>query len=293
MQVERVSDQAEGLRRLLARSATRVVTVAGAHAGLGVTTLVANLAHIMAGMGREVLVLDENLAQDNIGNLLGLKPRYDLLHAVRRDKPLGEVLLQAAPALRVLPVARAMQALPRMNSMERTNLLDCLADASHGVDVVLVDAATAGPRFISANLAPNQPLLLVINATPSSITESYSLIKRMAMQDGRQSFGVVVNKVRQVSDARNIFENLAQVARQHLNVSVEYLGHIPHDPSMLRVAQLWRPQHEVCFASSAAQELDKLALSLLSATSHGEVGLPHVLQRLIRQTQYPDMVHAG
>ena len=309
MLFERTADQAEGLRRLLVRASTRVVTVAAARTGLGATSVVVNLASALAQAGKDVLVLDENLSHDNVANMLGLKPRYDLLNAVRRDKSWREIMLPAQRGVRILPAARAMQALPKLSPSERECLLECLTEASCGIDIVLVDAAiseapargasagrciSARPAF--AGLASDQPLLLVLNATASAITESYAMIKRMAMQDGRQSFEIVVNKVRDEQEARVIFGNMAQVARRHLNVRVEYLGCIPVDGKLKRATQLCRPVVEAFPTTPAALAFGELGrnLMLLPAAGDNEAGgLPDVVQRLIRQACSPNVAYAN
>jgi flagellar biosynthesis protein FlhG len=293
---ERIIDQAEGLRRLLVRASARVVTVTAAHTGLGATSLVVNLATALAQTGKDVLVLDESLSYDNVGNMLALKPRYDLLNAVRRDKPLREIMLPMQHGIRILPVARAVQALPQLSPSERERLLECLAEASHGIDVVLVDAAATEERYISASLAPDQPLLVVLNTTASSITESYSLIKRMAMQDGRQSFEIVVNKAKNEQEAQVVFGNVAEVARRHLRVKVEFLGYIPFDEKLKRATQLCRPVVDVFPATSAARAFSELGRNLMllpAAGNEGAGGLSDMVQRLMRQARSPNMAYAN
>ena len=292
---DRIIDQAEGLRRLLVRASARVVTVAAARTGLGATSLVVNLASALTQTGKDVLVLDESLSYDNVGNMLALKPRYDLLNAVRRDKSLREIMLHTQQGVRVLPVGRAIQALPELSPPERERLLECLAEASHGIDVVLVDAATTGERYISASLAPEQPLLVVLNATASAITESYALIKRMAMQDGRQSFEIVVNRAHDEQEARTIFGNVAEVARRYLHVRVEYLGYIPTDEKLQRATELGRPVIEVFPAAPVARAFGDLGRNLMllpAAGNEGAGGLSEVVQRLMRQARSPNMAYA-
>ena len=293
---ERIIDQAEGLRRLLVRASSRVVTVVAARTGSGATNLVVNLAASLAQAGKDVLVLDESLSHDNIGNMLALKPRYDLLNAVRRDKSLREIMLPVQRGVRVLPVSRAIQALPQLSPPERERLLECLAEASHGIDVVLVDAAATEERYISASLAPDQPLLVVLNTNASSITESYALIKRMAMQDGRQSFDIVVNKARDEQEARAVFGNVAEVARRHLHVKVEYLGYIPFDEKLRRAAQLCRPVVDAFPATPAARAFSELGRNLMllpAAGNEGTGGLSDMVQRLMRQARSPNMAYAN
>ena len=289
---ERVTDQAEGLRRLLVRASTRVVTVAAARTGLGATSMVVNLAAALAQAGKDVLVLDENLSHDNVGNMLALKPRHDLLNAVQRDKPWREIMLHTRQGVRILPAARAIRALPKLSVPERERLLECLAEASRGVDVVLVDAAACEGHYISASLAPDQPLLLVLNATASAITASYAMIKRMAMQDGRQNFEIVVNKARDEMEAKTVFGNVAQVARHHLQVRVEYLGYIPVDEKLKRATQLCRPVVEAFPAAAATFAFGELGRNLLllpTAGNEGAGGLHDVVQRLMRQARSPKM----
>jgi len=295
-QDNRVTDQAEGLRRLLVQASARVVTIVAARTGFGATGLVVNTATALAQTGKDVLVLDESLSYDNVGNMLALKPRYDLLNAVRRDKSLREIMLTTQQGVRVLPVARAIQALPQLSPPERERLLECLAEASRGVDVVLIDAAATEARYISASLAPGQPLLVVLNTTASAITGSYALIKRMATQDGRQSFEIVVNKARDEQEAQVVFDNVAQVARRHLRVRVEYLGYIPLDEKLRRATQLCRPVVEAFPAAPAAHAFGDLGrnLMLLPAAGNEEAGsLSGMVQRLMRQARSPNMAYAN
>jgi flagellar biosynthesis protein FlhG len=295
MHSDNMSDQAAGLRRLLARASIRVVTVAGARRGLGVTSLVVNLAARLAAGGKDVLVLDENLAPHNVANTLALKPRFDLLHAVRGDRSLREVILTPAQGVHVLPMARAMQELPRLGAAEREQLLGCLGEAAHSMDVVLVDGSPQEGRFVSGSLAPEQPLLLVANVTAAAITESYALIKRMALLEGRRSFEIVVNKARNAAKARAVYDNLAQVARQHLGVRVQYLGYIPVDEKLKRATQLCRSVVEAFPQAPAAHayaELERNLMSLPAAGDEETGGLSHVLQRLIQQAHTQNLAHA-
>lgn len=284
---KRDADQAEGLRRLLLPPSMRVVTVLGARNGLGATSVVVNLAAALARAGREVLVLDENLTHDNVANTLALKPRYDLMNAVRGDKSWHEVMLQATSGVHVLPVARAMQALSVLGEAERERLLECLNAATQGMNVVLVDAAADG-QSVCASLSGDTPLLLVLNPTASGITESYALLKQMAAHNGRQAFDIVVNKARNEEEARAVFNNMAQVAQRHLQVRLAYLGNIPQDEKLKRSTQLCRPIMEVFPDAPASRALGELARNLMllpAVESDGSNALTLVMQRMLRQTR--------
>jgi len=286
-------DQAEGLRRLLVRPSLRVVTVVGARQGLGATSVVVNLAAALSRAGKQVLVLDENLAHDNIANALALKPRFDLLNSVRDDMNWRDVVLHSASGIHVMPVARAIQALSILSEAERGRLLENLSAASWGKDVVLVDATTDG-HSVCASLSGDEPLLLVLNATADGITESYALLKQMAAQNGRQAFDLVVNKARNEQESRTVFDNMAQVARRHLQVNLKYLGHIPLDKNMGRAAKQHKPLVETLPGAPASHAFVELARNLMllpSAEQDGDNALSKLMQRLLQHKSDQRLVH--
>lgn len=281
-----ISDQAAGLRRLLARSSSHVVTVVGARDGLGATSIVVNLAAVLGRAGKEVLVLDENLSHDNVANTLAFKVRHDMLHVAHGDKTWEDVILHGNEGVRVLPVARAIQNLARLNEVERERLLESLSAAAQGMDIVLVDAARAG-HSVCASLSGDEPLLLVLNATASGITESYALLKQMALYNGRQAFDIVVNKVAGEREALAVYDNMARVARNHLQVRLEYLGYIPVDEKMQRATQLARPVVEAFPSAPSAYAIREIAQGLMRspAADEGRDVLGSVMQRLMRQAR--------
>ena len=94
MQLERITDQAEGLRRLLVRASTRVIIVAAARTGFGAISIVVNLAMVLVCTGKEVLILDGSQSNDNVSNMLALRSHHDLLHTLRRGKTMREIMLR-------------------------------------------------------------------------------------------------------------------------------------------------------------------------------------------------------
>ena len=282
---ERAYDQAEGLRRLFVRDSLRVVAVVGARQGLGATSVVVNLAAALARVDKQVLVLDENLSHDNVANTLALKPRFDLLNAVRGDMPWRDVLLHTASDVNVLPVARAIQGLSKLGEMERERMLESLTAASAGMDVVLVDATPDG-HSVCASLAADEPLLLVLNATADGITESYALIKHMVAHNGRKAFDLVVNKARSEEEALVVFENMALVAQRHLQVRLKYLGNIPQDENLARASKLRRPLVDMLPDAPATRAFVELARNLMllpPAEQNGSNALNQLMQRLLHK----------
>lgn len=279
-----VDDQAEGLRRMLVCSQTQIITLVAGKGGLGRTSVTLNLAAALCSAGRDVLVLDENPAPHNLTDSLGVFARYDLLDVIQGRCQLVDALVRSK-GYAILPVARLMRALKTLNSSEQQQLDNVLAEAGNGVDVMLVDAA-AGSTAVSSSLASGVRLLVVMDASTSGITESYALIKRLALENARLRFEVVVNKVANEETARLVFGNMEKVARRNLAARLEYLGYIPKDDRLKRATQLGRSVVDAFPAAASAKSCMALSQSVLQMTMQQdemEGGISLMMKNLIRQ----------
>ena len=281
-----VDDQAEGLRRMLVANQTQIITLVAGKQGVGRTSVTINLAAALAASGRDVLVLDENPAPNNLTDGLGLFARYDLLDVIQGRCQLGDAVL-GCHGYAVLPVARLMRMLEKLNAIEQRCLENTLSEVSNGVDVILVDGAMlTGPFAVSASLASGVRLVVVMDATAVGITESYSLIKRLALENARLRFEIVVNKVANEQMAKLVFGNMEKVARSKLAARLEYLGCIPQDDRLKRANQLARPVVEAFPAADSAKSCRQLSQSVLKMTMQQdemEGGISRLMKNLIRQ----------
>jgi flagellar biosynthesis protein FlhG len=155
--------------------------------------------------------------------------------------PLSQVLLQPMLGLRVLPAARAARKLGRLSLPQQQTLLDAMSGLERPIDVILVDASMAHPNGFSPFGLVSQETVVVLSGSSASITEAYSLIKKVSHAFSRKHFRILVNKVRSQSDARSIFENIAQVAAQRGVARLDYAGAIPLDEALRQSAQMCRP----------------------------------------------------
>ncbi len=220
-------DQADGLRRLLGTRAPQVVAFASGRGACGRTTLLVQTAAALAASGQGVLIIDENAAPNNAISAFGLTARHDLIHVLSGERPLRQVMLQAAPLLRILPAARAVRELDhasRLAASARLNLLDCLQEMQRGIGFVLIDSALRRGGHLSPLALAARHMTVVLAAQGAAITQAYALIKRIAQERGRDGFQIAITRARSADEARAIFENMRRVAREHLGVRLDYLG---------------------------------------------------------------------
>lgn len=220
----RHDDQAAGLRRLFGTRPPQVVAFASGHGACGRTSLVVQTAAALAAAGHGVVIIDEHVSHDSAIAAYGMAARYDLMHALTGERSLRQVMLQAAPLVRILPAARAAHELDRLDAAATMHLAACLNELQRGAAFVLIDCAVRKQGHLSRLAAAARHMAVVVAAQGNAITHAYALIKHMAQERGRSGFQIVITRARSDEEARAIFDNMRRVAREHLDVRLDYLG---------------------------------------------------------------------
>lgn len=211
-------DQAEGLRRMFAADAAYMVALFGDDEN----DIGAALALALAGQGKKVLLLDEQLRVGDPHVLLATAVRYDIGHALRGEKSLQEIALPAA-GITLLPAGSVR---PVHKDGARVRLLAAFHALVGRFDIVLIRAAAAArrPGFGFALAAPE--VIVLCTGSSSGVTAAYSQIKIAAHTPGNRHFRLLFRGVEETM-ANVLFRNLAGVCHQHLKLMPDFAGVLP------------------------------------------------------------------
>lgn len=288
---ELYADQAAGLRRLFAREPLRVVAFAAGSAGVGKSLMVANLAACLVAQGKSVLVLDENPGR-NVASCLGATSRHDLLQVIDQEQGIANVLLTLAPGLHVLPAARAVRKLGKLNEQQQRALLSVLTTLDEPPDVILVDASPDHPLGFSPLALAAHETVIVLAPTPASITDAYALIKKASLGYARRHYRVLVNGVRGADEGRAVFGNVARVTHSRRFARLEFAGCVPLDEHLHHAANLGQPVGALYPESPAAKACRRLAADLLDwrLPDDDAGGLEQFVQQLLHLSQHIDPI---
>lgn len=250
-----VQDQAEGLRRLLARAGSRVVAVAGGTRGVGATTTVVNLAAALAEQGKDVLVIDECLGDRSVSATLGGVRGAGNFSAVMR----GEMTLEDAAGRHPLGFAVLAASRGNCESCTKEQLGVVLSGSA---DVVLIDAQVDREGALSALARQSHDVMVVTRVAAQAITDAYACMKRLHFSHAIAQFRVLMNHVQSMTDAHVAFENLAGVAGRYLAVSLEEAGCVSSEPLMARAMELSRCVVDAFPSAPAARDFRHIAAEL-------------------------------
>lgn len=245
------------------RKPVRTVAVASGKGGVGKTNVVANLAVALRAMGKQVLILDADVGLSNVDVLLHLVPRHNVAHVLSGEKCLDEVLIEGPHGIKVLPAAFGAQELTHLDTDQRMRLLDAINACDAGIDVLLVDT----PAGISENVAffcvASQETVVVTAPEPTAVTGACALIKVLSTRYGEKRFTVLVNSVRSEAEAMEVYRALSSIAGMLLNVSLDYLGHIPYDACVQDAVRSQAPFVDMFPDGPASRKVREIALRIL------------------------------
>jgi flagellar biosynthesis protein FlhG len=249
-----VLDQAEGLRRLLAREAPRLVALVGGDEQAGTSSAVINLAAALARQGKDVLVIDEHCDAKSLAHTAGIEtPRT--IADVAAGMPLDEVAARYYEGVRVLAAPPSAMA-----GVRPSELLEALND---GVDVVLIDARLDADGALSPLAKQAHDVVVVMRASAQSITGAYACVKRLHFAHAIHQFRVLINGVTSASDAYSVYQNLTAVGSRYLAVSFSPAGAVSLDVRLARAALLGRSVVEAFPAAPATLDFRRIAVDLL------------------------------
>jgi len=213
------------------RKATRIIAVSSGKGGVGKTNIAINLALAYSQAGKKVIVMDADLGLANVNVVLGVIPRYNLYHLIRKQKTLAEILVETSYGIKIIAGASGFSKIANLSEEERKDFIAELAALSNA-DVLIIDCAAGVSNNVISFIAAADDALIVTTPEPTAITDAYGIIKIIATEIENLDLGLklVVNRVRSVVEGKKVAERVINIAGQFLNLKVDYLGFVYEDP---------------------------------------------------------------
>jgi len=197
-----------------------VYAVAGGKGGVGKTTTAANLAATFRATGREVLLVDADLAMSNLQDIVGLDHEPTLHDVLGGGATLEEAIvhesedvLDTEGRLDILPGSTGLDAFADADPEELPAVVDSLTAA---YDTIILDTPSGVTRETAIPLTLADQTLVVTTPDEAAIRDAEKTVRLVEQADGRIA-GLVISGICPGLDEATIVNR----------VGIEHLATIP------------------------------------------------------------------
>jgi len=295
-------DQAERLRRIVSdlkqrsdeiirensqkmNHSARLIAVTSGKGGVGKTSVTANLAIELSRLGNKVIIIDGDLGLANIEVMMGIVPKYSLYEMIRLDISLSEVITEGPNGVKFISGGSGIMEMASLDRQKFQRIINSLSALDRYADFILIDTGAGISQNVTNFLVAADEVILVTNPEPTSITDSYAILKFLDSQNPQCDVKVVVNMVEGLSEANEIIRRLNAAAERFLNIKVKNLGYIVEDNNVSKGIKIQSPfvlSSPRCDAAKNIKDIaDRLVANKENAYGTTE-GVKSFLARLYR-----------
>ncbi|WP_318615403.1 MinD/ParA family protein [Sporosarcina sp. YIM B06819] len=237
-------DQAETLRLKMLKSQgdlSRSIAIVSGKGGVGKSNFSTNFAHALLLQGKNVIIVDMDIGMGNIHILLGMAPRYSLKDYLLGNEELQEVINETSEGLHFISGGSGLDIVLEWSRDMFDRLIQAFEFLQQRYDFIIFDmGAGATQRSIELIIAVDE--VIVISTTePTSITDAYSMMKFICVQDPDKTFHLVSNRVSKGDDGNNAVIRLQYTMQKFLNKETTILGFLPEDPIVHKAVVAQQP----------------------------------------------------
>lgn len=230
-------DQAEQLRILKAgeqsRPLARVITVTSGKGGVGKSNTSINLAIQFRKMGKRVIILDADFGLANIEIMFGTVPKHNLCDLIYQGKNITDIITWGPMEVGFISGGSGIAGMANLNREYLKYIIQNLVQLDAIADIIIVDTGAGISDAVLEFLVASGEILLVTTPEPTSITDSYSLLKALyrhpRYDENYSKVKMIANRVHREAEGEVLFRKLNAVVERYLKIPMTYLGCVPED----------------------------------------------------------------
>lgn len=265
-------DQAEQLRNVIKmnpipKPLARVITVTSGKGGVGKSNTAINLACHFKKMGQRVIILDADFGLANIEIMFGTVPKHNLCDLIYQGKSITDIITWGPMDIGFISGGSGIAGLSNLSSDYLNYIIQNLAKLDAIADIVIIDTGAGISDAVLDFLVASGEILVVATPEPTSITDSYSLLKalnshpRFSREDSK--IKVIANKVSSVEEGEVMYNKLNSVVSRYLRLPIAFLGAVPQDAHLENAVMQQMPVTMQTPNAKSAKAFERMAYTLM------------------------------
>lgn len=271
-------DQAERLRIIKAnqqiKPIARVITVTSGKGGVGKSNTAINLAIQFRKMGKRVIILDADFGLANIEIMFGAVPKHNLCDLIYQGKSIKEIITWGPMEVGFISGGSGIAGMSNLSRDYLNYIIHNLVQLDSLADIIIVDTGAGISDAVLEFLVASGEILLITTPEPTSITDSYSLLKALSRHPRYQvestTIKMIANRVSREEEGQILYNKLNAVVTRYLKVPFVFLGSVPQDDKLQRAVMQQTPvsiqnpnaKSSLAYENIAMKLMDKEAVTI-------------------------------
>lgn len=280
-----MADQAENLRQMVQASGSvsgtngrplaRVITVTSGKGGVGKSNTSINLAIQFRNLGKRVIILDADFGLANIEIMFGTVPNHNLSDLIYQGKNIKDIITWGPGDVGFISGGSGIAGLSNLSRDYLTYIIRNLAELDAIADVIIIDTGAGISEAVLEFLVASGEILLVTTPEPTSITDSYSLLKALnrhpRFSRENTKIKVLTNRVGNDREGDLLFQKLNVVVTRYLGLTLEHIGSVPHDKMLSDAVMQQLPVSLAHPGAKSAMAYRNITETLMGLENDGKV----------------------
>lgn len=211
----------------------RVITVTSGKGGVGKSNTAVNLAVQLKRAGNRVILFDADFGLANVEVMFNTAPRYTLSDMIFHGKSMKDIVTYGPMDIGFVSGGSSVVGMGGLTKDQVAYVIHSIGKLNELADYIIIDTGAGISDQVLEFVVASPEVILVATPEPSSLTDSYSLVKALYRHPGfsekRSRLMMLANRVTSRDEARTVYDKLQSVVTQFLHGKLEYIGMIPQD----------------------------------------------------------------
>lgn len=243
-------DQAEQLRNIIKannkpRPVSRVITVTSGKGGVGKSNVAINLAIQFRRLDQCVIILDADFGLANIEIMFGAVPKHNLCDLIYQGKNIKDIITWGPMDVGFISGGSGIAGMSNLSRDYLIYIIQNLAELDAIADIIIIDTGAGISDAVLEFLVASGEILLVTTPEPTSITDSYSLLKALSRHPRYSATAsqvkMIANRVEKEEEGQALYNKLNAVVSRYLKIPFSYLGMVPQDELLAKAVMQQMP----------------------------------------------------
>ena len=199
--------------------------------------------------------------------MFGTVPKHNLCDLIYQGKNIKDIITWGAGDVGFISGGSGIVGMANLSKGYLSYIIQNLAQLDAIADVIIIDTGAGISDAVLEFLVASGEILLVTTPEPTSITDSYSLLKALnrhpRFSREASKIKVIANRVDKTSDGEVLFKKLEIVVNKYLKLPISYLGAVPWDNQLSESVMQQKPVSLSCPNAKSTLAFEQIAAKLM------------------------------